>query len=500
MLPQIRLERHSSETLHDQLAGALRRLIETGVLAPGARLPPTRRAAESLGVSRTVVVVAYEQLQLEGYLTAKLGAGTWVPESLPAHLLPPERKEEREGWEGKEGKHPGREAERLARLSSRGRRMAGAAPDGLLQGGRPGLFRPGAVAAELFPARTWARLSGRVWRRDGPSLVPYGDPLGFGPLREQLADYLARYRAVRCDADQIVITTGSQHALNLLVQLLLDPGEKVVVEDPGYLGFRAALRSGGLDPAAVPVDEDGIDVARLEAEGPAVRMLYATPSHQYPLGVTLPLERRLRLLEWARSEDAWIVEDDYDSEFRYRSRPLPALQGLDPEGRVIYLGTFSKVLAPSLRVGFAVLPSGLVEPFRSTMAAQVYHPSTSLQATLSEFIEEGHMERHINRLRGHYGDRWSALKQALDDRLRSCLDVLPGAAGLHLSVVLDPAIDDREVARIAGEQGLETPPLSRFYLGPAKRSGLLLGFGGTPPQELREGVEILARVLERVTA
>lgn len=490
MLPQIQLQRHAAETLHDQLAGELRRLIETGYLPPGARLPPTRRAAESLGVSRNVVVLAYEQLQLEGYLTARVGSGTWVPESLPAHMLSPDR---RRGEKTKPGDG------RPVRLSDRGRRMAEAAPEGLLHGGRPGLFRPGAVAAELFPARTWARLSGRVWRRDGPSLVPYGSPLGYRPLREQLADHLARHRAVRCDADQIVITTGAQHALNLLVQLLLDPGDQVAVENPGYLGIHAALRFGGLDPLPVPVDADGLDVSGLEGEATTARMLYTAPSHQYPLGVTLPLERRLRIIEWASSEDAWIIEDDYDSEFRYESRPLPALQGLDRKGRVLYVGTFSKVLAPSLRIGFVVLPTALVDSFGSSMASQVYHPSMPLQATLAEFMAEGHMERHIGRLRGHYAVRWSALKNALDARLASRLEVLPGAAGLHLTVILEPDVDDREVARLARERGLEAPPLSQFHLGAPERPGLLLGFGGSEPKRLREGVEILAGILEGST-
>jgi len=489
MFPQIQLRRHSPETLHDQLAGALRRLIETGDLAPGTRLPPTRSAAEALGVSRNVVVLAYEQLQLEGYLTARVGAGTWVPESLPAHLLSPGRP--RGGGARQEAGGP-------ARLSDRGRRMAEAAPEGLLDGGRPGLFRPGAVAAELFPARTWARLSGRVWRRDGPALVPYGSPLGYRPLREQLTDHLARRRGVRCDPGRIVITTGSQHALNLLVQLLLDPGDSVGVEDPGYLGIRAALRFGGVEAVPVPVDADGLDVSDLEVRATAPRMLYTTPSHQYPLGVTLPLERRLRLIEWAGSEDAWIVEDDYDSEFRYESRPLPALQGLDREGRVLYVGTFSKVLAPSLRLGFVVLPMALVESFASSMASQLYHPSIPLQATLAEFMAEGHMERHLSRLRGHYAARWGALKEALDARLGSRLEVLPGAAGLHLTVVLDPDMDDREVARVAGERGLQAPPLSQFHLDGTKRPGLLLGFGGSEPGQLREGVDILAEVLEGV--
>jgi len=326
----------------------------------------------------------------------------------------------------------------------------------------------------------------------GPAVGP-----GLAAGRE-LAEYLARHRAVRCDADQIVITTGSQHALGLLVQLLLDPGEKAAVEDPGYLGIHAALRFGGLDPVPVPVDADGLDVSALDLEAGSPELLYATPSHQYPLGVTLPLERRLRLLEWARDRDSWIIEDDYDSEFRYESRPLPALQGLDSDGRVIYVGTFSKVLAPSLRVGFVVLPGTLVEPFVSAMTAQIYHPSTSLQATLSEFIAKGHMERHITRLRGHYGRRWSTLKEALDARLGSHLGVLPGAAGLHLTVELDPAMDDRKVATVAREHGLETPPLSQYYLGRGGRSGLLLGFGGASSEELREGVETLAGVLERV--
>jgi GntR family transcriptional regulator/MocR family aminotransferase len=375
--------------------------------------------------------------------------------------------------------------------------MTEACSDGLLEGGQPRLFRPGAVAADLFPAREWARASGRVWRRDGASLVHYGDPHGYLPLREQIADHLTRNRGVKCEPEQIAITSGSQHALNLLIQLLLDPGEAIAVEDPGYLGVHAALRCGGLDPVPVPVDADGLDVPYLEVGDVAARALYTTPSHQYPLGVTLPLERRLRLVEWARSGDVWIIEDDYDSEFRYESRPLPALQGLDPEGRVVHVGTFSKVLAPSLRIGFVVLPPALVHAFGRMVAAHVYHASVPLQATLAEFMADGHLERHIRRLRTHYGARWATLKEALERHLASRVDILPGAAGLHLTVLLGAGVDDREVARRAAENGLEVSPLSLFFLGSESRSGLVLGFGAADTRELDEGVQELARILDR---
>lgn len=491
MLPQIRLDRRLGRTLHEQLADQLRRRILTGEMAPGFRLPPTRRLAHELGVSRNVIVLAYEQLQLEGYLKAKVGAGTWVPESLPEWLLGPDLPAE-----GPPAERGGVEG----RLSRRGERLADAATAPMLQGGPPRPFRAGAVSPDLFPARAWVRIARRVWRDQAAELVPYGDPAGHGPLREAIARHLARYRAVRCNADRIVVTTGSQQALDLVGRLLLDPGDAVAVEEPGYPAAWAAFRGAGARLLGLPVDREGLNPEASRAALETARMVYTTPSHQYPMGVTLPLDRRLRLLEEAARTGAWIVEDDYDSEFRYESRPLPALQGLDRHGRVIYVGSFSKVLAPGLRLGFLVLPEPLVEPFSRARTVVDYHASIPAQAVLARFMDDGHLERHIARLRTIHQRRWRLLRDLLDALPSRSLERLPAAAGLHLTVRLGAGLDDRRVASRAAAKGLETPALSEHFLGSARSSGLVLGFGAAGSRELGEGVEVLGRVLEREEA
>lgn len=485
MLPSIRLDRERHQPLHDQLAAELRSSILAGNLPPGVPLPSSRRAAFELGVSRNVVVQAYELLQLEGYLDSAVGSGTWVRESLPRHLLGPVEPADTK-WSS--GSAAGRLSERGERLAGAGRRA--------LEGSRPnGPFRPGAVDPELFPARAWARISGRLWRSRGRELVPYGDPGGHRSLREQLALHLARHRAVRCDAERIVVVPGSQQALDLVVRLLTDPGDRAIVEEPGYPGIHTALAANGVRSRPAAVDADGIDDAAVRAAGEA-RMLYATPSHQYPLGSTLTLDRRLRLLDWAAGSDAWIVEDDYDSEFRYGSRPLPSLQGLDPHGRVIYLGTFSKILAPGLRLAYLVVPETLVDAFRAAVRATLHHPPIALQATLGAFIAEGHLERHVARVLGVYRKRRSALVDALSDRLGDVLELLPSAAGLHLTALMPPGVDDAAVSRAAARRSIDAPALSGHYLAPPRRAGVLLGFGSADVDQLRDAVDGLSDAID----
>ncbi len=489
MLPQLELDRGAAP-LHEQLSAELRRLILTGQLQPGERLPATRGLARDLGVSRNVVVLAYEALQLEGYLEARVGSGTRVPPSLPAHLLRPAEASPRVSASATALSAP---------LSHRGDRLAEAGRDLIQYGIPPRPFRPGAVDPDLFPARLWGRIAGRIWRRDTAGLLSYGDPAGYPPLREAIARHVGRHRAVRCDAQQVLITHGSQQALDLLGRLLLDPGDGVAVENPGYPAAWAAFRGAGTRLVPMPVDAEGVRPAPDGAAAGGVRLFYTTPSHQYPLGVTMSLERRLRLLDWARRREVWIVEDDYDSEFRYESRPLPALQGLDRHGRVIYVGTFSKVLAPGLRLGYLILPIPLVEAFRRARTAMDYHPQLSLQANLAEFIAAGHLERHIAKLRRVYGERWRLLGELLAELPADRLEIVPGAAGLHLTLLLDGGIDDRQVAERALRAGIEAPPLSMHSLTPRDHSGLILGFGTVAVDVLRSAVGRLAGAISAET-
>jgi GntR family transcriptional regulator / MocR family aminotransferase len=486
MLPQITVDRSAGVSLHQQLGDQLRRLILSGELGAGTRLPSSRRAAAELGVSRNVVVLAYEQLQLEGYLRSGVGVGTWVPDSLDPHLLRPTHPPRpalgsREGAQGS--------------LSEGGERISEAgAPIAVSRPSWP--FRPAAVAAELFPARTWVRLSARMWRTRTAELVQYGDVRGYRPLREQVAAHLARYRAVRCQADQVLMTAGSQQSLDLIGRMLIDPGDRAALEDPAYHGASASLEAAGAVLVPVPVDEQGLDPASLADATDRIRVLYTTPSHQYPLGVTMALERRLALLDWARRSGSWIIEDDYDSEFRFEARPLPALQGLDPGGCVIYVGTFSKVLAPALRVGFMVLPEPLVEPFLRAREITDHHPPIPVQATLAEFMAEGHLERHIARMRNVYAERRAALSLALREAFGDRFEIVPGDAGLHLTLLLGDGLDDTTISRLAAARSLDVQPLSLHYVGPDRRSGLVLGFGGFPPERLAAEVKTLRECVE----
>jgi len=362
---------------------------------------------------------------------------------------------------------------------------------------------PGVADPSHFPGRIWSRIERGLWRSRSARMVPYGDGEGYRPLREAIADHVRRHRGVRCDWTQVIVTSGSQQGLDLIARMLVDPGDRVALEEPGYRGAKVAFEAAGAELVPVPVDEEGVDPSLLEearsgaAPSGAPRLLYATPSHQYPLGVTLTLSRRLRILEWAREAGTWIVEDDYDSEFRYESRPLPCLQGLDPEGRVIYLGTFSKVLAPGLRLGFLILPEPLVEAFGRARAAVDTHAPIILQATLAGFMEEGHLERHIARMKAVYGERRAALREAIERELDGALEVPAGAAGLHLTALLDPGTDDREVSRLAAERGIEAPPLSDYSVAPPGRSGLVLGYGAVPVEKIGERT---ARLAEAVLA
>jgi GntR family transcriptional regulator/MocR family aminotransferase len=327
-------------------------------------------------------------------------------------------------------------------------------------------------------------------------MLGYGDPAGYAPLRESIAAYLATARGVRCSAAQVVVLTSSQQALDLAARLLVDPGDGAWLEDPGYPGARAALLAAGARVVPVPVDGDGLDVADGVRRAGRARLAYVTPSHQYPTGATLSLERRLALLAWARRTGAWIVEDDYDSEFRYDGRPLAAIQGLEPGSRVVYVGTFTKVLFPSLRLAYVVLPAELVVPFVTARTLLDGHTATLPQAVLADFIAEGHFAAHLRRMRTLYRERRDVMVDAVRGRLDGALRLGPSDAGLHVTGHLDARADDRSAARRAARHGVETPPLSSFFLSARRSPGLVLGYAGLSPEAIRAGVRALAAALD----
>jgi len=376
--------------LYRQLYNAVRAAILDGQLPAGARLPATRVLAVDLGLSRTTVLTAMAQLLAEGYVEGKRGSGTCVARILPDAALHIGR--------APAGVGPSSSATGRT-LSRRGQLLATASLGPSRDAGMARAFRPGVPALDLFPWKTWLAIEGRLLRRLSGALRLYDNPAGYRPLRQAVADYLGAARAVRCEADQVIVVAGSQQALDLVARVLLDPGDAVWVEEPGYAGAKGALAAAGARVVPAPVDAEGLDVAAARQRCAAARLAYVTPSHQYPLGMTMSLSRRLALLRWASDAGAWVVEDDYDSEYRYTGRPLAALQGLDTEGRVIYTGTFSKVLFPALRLGYLVVPTDLADAFARAKALTDRGSPVLGQAMLADFLAEGHFGRHIRRMR-----------------------------------------------------------------------------------------------------
>jgi GntR family transcriptional regulator/MocR family aminotransferase len=475
----LRLERHSAVPLRDQLYHQLREAIVAGRLRRGDRLPPTRQLAAELSVARLTVVDVYDQLLAEGYAQARQGAGTFVAISLA------------------EGGSPDGTATQTAppRLSRWGKQLVDLVPGDEVTRTEPNRprydFRPGVGAWEQIAWARWRRLSAALWNEAGAGDLWYGEPFGPLALRRAIAGWVARGRAVRCTPDQIAITNGAQQAVSLLARLVVEPGDVVAVEDPGYKRAQLSFRVEGARLAPVPVDAEGLRVGSLP---PDARIVHVTPSHQYPLGVTLPIERRLALLGWARERDALIVEDDYDGELHLEGHRLESLQGLDGGSRVAYVGTLSKALFPSLRLGFVVLPPGLVEPFRRLRFAHDRQPPWHEAAVLARFIEEGELERHVHRLRRLYRDRRDALFRAIDRVFGDRARVGPCETGGHVAVRLPPGVDDVALCAKAAERGVAVSPLSTYFLT-APRPGLVIGLGGVDARLIRPGIEILAELL-----
>lgn len=508
------LDAGDARPLHRQVYDGLRDAILAGRLPLGSRLPSTRALAADLGVARNTVTLAFEQLRTEGYLDGRRGGGTRVRCAVPDRIL-----DVRAG-RGLPPRAPKRVVAERPRtqdvpvvattpaaspLSARGAAIARTGAMLMHGAGTPAVpFRMGVPALDAFPADEWARLTARRWRRRGVWLGE-ADPAGERELRAAIASYLEHSRGARCTPEQVVVVSGTQHALDLLARLLLDPGDAAWIEEPGYNGARTPLVAAGARLVPVPVDAEGLDVAAGERLEPRARLAYVTPSHQFPLGAVMSAPRRLALLAWARRAGAWILEDDYDSEFRYAGRPLPCLQGLEAErcttlapARVIYVGTFSKTLVPGMRLGYFVLPEALVEPVRAARAAVDRHTSTFHQGALADFIGEGHYARHLRRLRGLYAERQHALVTAAREELGDRLLLAPDAAGLHLLGWLPEGVSDVAAQRAASAHGVEVTPLSRFRLTPAPdaRGALLLGYPAFDARAIRSAVRALRPALE----
>ncbi|GAA1860217.1 PLP-dependent aminotransferase family protein [Pseudonocardia ailaonensis] len=472
-----------------ELYEQLRDRILRGQLAAGSRLPPSRTLAAEAGVSRNTVLAAFDQLQSEGYIRGRQGSGTFVAKVLPEQLL---------GVEAAPPRSP-LSLSTTAKLSARGERLTRTSrvplPSVLGKQPRGTAFLIGLPALDAFPFDTWSKLYAQRLRNSGARLMTYDDAAGYRPLREAVAGYIGNVRGVHCSADQVVIMTGSQQALEFCARILLDPGDPAWIEDPGYLGARAALVSAGARLIPVPVDESGLDVAAGIDLEPSARLAVVTPSHQFPLGHVMSLERRLALIDWAARNEAWIVEDDYDSEFRYVGKPQAALKAVDPYQRVVYVGTFSKVLFPGLRLGFVVVPPDLVDAFVAAHLSTDMHAHLMDQAVVADFIEQGHLARHMRRMRMMHAERLQALVREAE-RLGDTIEIRPSEGGLHLVGRLPDNSDDVAIAKAAVRKGVHVWPLSTHRLTPGTDSALLLGYAGTTPDDMQFGIDVLAGVLK----
>jgi GntR family transcriptional regulator/MocR family aminotransferase len=476
--------------LYSQLYRALRRQILGGRMRPGARLPSTRWLATELGISRNTALLAYEQLIAEGYLTAESHAGTYVAAELPENLtfVAADRVSR---------KHVVPSAVHLSSFAARVADdpvTASLIRQILLRPPLPYDFRYGRPSFADFPHATWDRTLARRARSRSIGDLDYGAPEGVAPLREELADYLHRARAVNCSPEQIIIVSGSQQAIDLAVRVLVDRGDRVVLENPHYFPARNVSRAAGATIEFVDVDDQGMKISDLAAKRGALKLVFVTPSHQFPTGALMPLGRRLELLAWANRTGAVIFEDDYDSEYRYSGRPVEALQALDESGRVLYSGTFSKTMFPGLRLGYLVVPNQLVEIFRSVKSLLDTACPTNTQLALAEFMRDGHFERHLRRSRARNAARCAVLLESIDRYLGTQVEVSGSEGGLHILLWLNNLSMRRgtDMVERAEQAGVGVYPVGPFYSRPPKRTGLLLGYTSLTEKEIAEGIRRLA--------
>lgn len=482
----VNLDRGSQIPLHRQLYSALRDKIISGLFTPGDRLPSTRALSEELVLGRNTVVSAYNELIAEGFLDSETGSGTIVSRSLPVEMI----RDEQVGSPSAAGPpatgrnvsatelppQPGVSAgetpqaaplDRNPEISERGKGLLGVP---YLEETRLVPFTPAYPAIDERFVTTWGTLMSKAWRRMNRNQFGYPSAVGYHPLREAIASYLRSARGVKCVARQVVITDGAQQALNIIAQLLLNPGESAWIEDPSYDGAKAAFQSVGARIVPVPVDQAGFDVEAAAARNPEARIAYISPSNQFPLGVTMDLNRRLQLSRWAEEHRGWIIEDDYDSEFRYGGQPVMSLQGMDRSERVIYVGTFSKVLFPGLRLGYLVAPLDLIDPMHSIRAHADRGSPLFEQIVLNDYIRQGHFARHIRRMRRIYAEKRAALLEALHLHLGDLVEIQDCGAGLHIVARLPGRVDDRDVSLALRSRGYEVPALSAYSLLPSPGS------------------------------
>jgi GntR family transcriptional regulator / MocR family aminotransferase len=468
------------------LRNALRAEILNGRITPGSKLPASRELARQYQLSRGTILAAIDELQAEGYLEGRRGSGTYVSQILPEHLLPSQQVADQEAG-GLAAQGP-----RLSAFATRVR------PFRLQVKPENAAFRTNLPALDLFPTTLWAQLSARRLRAASTRDLLGCEAQGYLRLRQAIAGYAHTSRGIQCSAEQIIIVSGVQEGLDLAARLLLNPGDKVLMEDPGYQGAYAVFGAIGARIVSMPLDAEG--AAPNEADFRSCRFVYVTPGHQYPVGMTMSLPRRLQLLAWAKKYNTPIFEDDYDSEFRFTGRPIPAMQGLDHSGKVIFCGSFNKVMFPSLRLGYLVVPRTLIEVFANTKAMTTRHQSLLDQAVLCDFIEQGHLGRHLRRMRKIYEERFMILREAAEEHLADYLEIVNIEAGLQTIGRLLIDVSAETVARRAALQDIDVVPLSRYCHTASTPEGLQIGFAAVQETEIRRGVLKLARIFDQLRA
>lgn len=488
--------RASGRPLYVQLYRRIREGVLEGAIPPGTRLPSARTLAREEGISRTTVEAAFRQLRAEGFVVRHVGSGTWISDEIRARPRRPPRspgegKRRARGDGAVSGPAAGSSAGPPG-LSARGKRMSEIGAD--VPAAPDLLFAPCVPGFDALPLGAWSRVAARSIRGGTGALLVPPPAAGLPALRDAVAAYLHLDRGVRCSAERVVIVDSTQQAIDLAARLLLDPGDAVWLEDPGYVSARRAVVGSGARVVPVPVDGEGIDVAAGEARAPGARLACVTPSHQYPLGVTLSLARRLALLDWAERADGWILEDDYDSELRYHGRPLASVQSIDTSDRVIYVGTFNKILFPALRLAYLVLPPTLVEPFARAKQNTDGFTSPLLQSALAEFIAEGHFAVHLRKVRSLYEERRDRFIAAAVEHLPDEARIGPAEAGMHVALHLPSGADDEAVSERARRHGLSVPSLSSHAID-AQVSGLLVHYGNAPLDDIASGTRRLGDIL-----
>ena len=475
--------------LHQRIQRALRALIIEGALGPGLKLPATRALAKSLGIARDTVENAYGQLHRDGFIVRREGSGSYVCETVGAQLRGAARQRLKRQDSRRDAAEPG------TGLSRRGRMIfdsGGVSDQQVLKA-----FATGLPETRSFPTDVWERLQRQAMKDYRATILLHGDPQGAAPLRKAIATYLNLERGAKCSAEQVLILSSTRQALFLCAQLLVDAGKPILLENPGYFGAKKAFETAETRVVPIDVDEQGIRTDLLQADRSGAPCVYVTPSHQYPTGATLPLERRLELIRWAAEQSKWIIEDDYDSEFHYDGLPTACVQGLDPYQRTIYLGTFSKTLYPGPRMGYMVLPQELVKPFTYARSIMDGHTPQILQLTLARFMEDGHYNAHVRAMRKLYAGRRETMLAAIGQHLGGIATALRPQGGLQIPCLLAQGWSEEKTLRQAASAGLQLSGLSRLYAGEARQQGWLLGYSSMTAHEIDTAVQRLARVLRK---